>query len=409
MFLHLTMNLRWPASSAFIPTAGSGSSAWGGGRRAGGRWQAEQQGRAAGKAVSRASDGGAVGDGGSETAHPGWEPACAGFLAQALDVSSAEAAGWLNKAARKLEQAAAKQPQGAAPQPQPSATIRLAEVQQLVEVILNGVIGMPKASMVTMLRKWPRYLASKPAQPLGVANFLREEVGVTESRAGCLLRLAPQLLGTSVEVLRQRSKALQCALGLSDAQLARIIHRRPDVLGRSVSGIDQQYPALLEWCRDCGWTSDQFIKMVTARPRILSSPVPTLQNNFALMMEVCRLSQRQTVDAMCSQPNLLHRTIATPEKIRKLDFLQQVIGRPMADLAQVRSYIDCSLPDRIAPRTYFRLARGKKLGPTLGYLREGWPEFYKACGCTEAEYEEWLAAWQQTPEGRKWGAKAGPA
>ncbi len=98
--------------------------------------------------------------------------------------------------------------------------------------------------------------------------------------------------------------------------------------------------------------------------------------------------------------------MATPGNERKLDFLQRVIRRPRADVVQIPVYVSRSLENIIAPRTYFMRARGRELSRTLSYLRETYPAFCKRCGCTEAEFGEWLTAWRQTPEGRLWGDKA---
>lgn len=145
---------RVPAVLVQVPTA-SGQPAAG---RQAGRRTPPQLGRAAATAVGSAgggspaahdrsgssegggSDGGGGGTdegggGGSMAAHAGWERACADFLAQALDVSSAQTAGWLDKAARKKELDAAKQASGGEQHTAAPAVIRLAEVQQLLGVL----------------------------------------------------------------------------------------------------------------------------------------------------------------------------------------------------------------------------------------------------------------------------------
>lgn len=60
----------------------------------------------------------------------------------------------------------------------------------------------------------------------------------------------------------------------------------------------------------------------------------------------------------------------------------------------------------IAPRTFFWRSLGRELSPSLSFLSLALPAFCRHGGCTEAQFEEWLAAWRQAPEGRRWGTKA---
>ncbi len=269
--------------------------------------------------------------------------------------------------------------------------------------------GMPAAGMAAALRKWPRYLACEPAQPRGTARFLRAELGLTAKQAASFLRTWPQLLGMEAGVLRQRRDALQCSLVLSEAQLTTAIRRMPMLLAHSVSGIQQQAAGLLVWCHARGWTADGVAEMVSKEPRIMQCAFSTSQTNFDRFVDMCSLSQEQGVALCCSSPSVLVRNMATLEIKRKLGFLQRVIRRPAADLAQSPAYLGRPLENVIAPRAYFMRASGKQLSPSLHEMSLTWARFYKACGCTEAEFEEWLAAWRRTPEGRQWGSDAGTA
>ncbi len=324
---------------------------------------------------------------------------CADFLAQQLGVSLEEAIDWLDKAARKRALAAARQLPGDA-----LAAISLVEVQQLLD-ILSGVIGMPRAGMATVLRSWPRYLACQPAQARSVACFLREELGSTAKQAATLLRTRPQYLSLEVGLLKKRREALQRSLGLSDAQLARAGGSQSLLLG-----LKHHWHRAEGFCAagvvrrarlDGGWVA----QMVSSRPSILTSSVATMQAKLGRLMEVCSLSQQEAALVARSWPDVLYRSLDTSSTLSKLDFLEQVIGRPLAALGRAPSYISLSLPNTIAPRTYFMRERGKRLSPTLRYLRSGLPDFCKQCRRTEVEFAEWVAAWRQTPDGRKWGSK----
>lgn len=329
-----------------IATAGRTSSASGRGSNS-----------SSGAANSRSDGGG----GSDELAHPGWEPACACFLAQELDISSAVSAGWLDTAARKFVQDAAKQP--ARDTSQAPTMINLAEVQQLLDV-LSSVIGMPPAGIASVLRKWPRYLACQPAQPRGVACFLRQEVGLTAKQAATLLRAKPVLLGKAVEVLRQRREALQRSLGLSDAQLQRVIGGVPTLLTFSAAGIEERYCELQEWCNECGWTSAEVAEMVSAQPPMLKNSIATLQTNFDRLVELCSFSQQEAAAVVRSWAHVLHSSMDTPNNLRKLDFFKHVIKRPLAALAHAPAYVSYSL-------TYFIRERGNQLSPSLRYLVSG--------------------------------------
>ncbi len=318
---------------------------------------------------------------------------CADFLAQQLGVSLEEAIDWLDKAARKRALAAARQLPGDA-----LAAISLAEVQQLLD-ILSGVIGMPRAGMATVLRSWPRYLACQPAQARSVACFLREELGLTAKQAATLLRTRPQYLSLEVGLLKKRREALQRSLGLSDAQLARAGGSQSLLLGLNTIGIEQNASALLAWCGELGWAADEVAQMVSSRPSILTSSVATMQANLGRLMEVCSLSQQEAALVARSWPDVLYRSLDTSSTLSKLDFLEQVIGRPLAALGRALSYISLSLPNTIAPRTYFMRERGQRLSPTLRYLRSGLPDFCKQCRCTEVEFAEWVAAWRRRTGG----------
>jgi len=212
-----------------------------------------------------------------------------------------------------------------------------------------------------------------------------------------------------VDILQQRRSAWQRGLGLSDAQLAKIIGGQMRLMSYTVMGIEEQAAAMLAWCHARGWTAGDVAKMVSAQPMLLASDCSTLQTNLDRFADICGLSQEQAAAICRTWPTVLTNNMATPGNERKLDFLQRVIGRPRADVVQFPVYVSQSLENVIAPRTYFMRARGRELSRTLSYLRESHPVFCKRCGCTEAEFGEWLAAWRQTPEGRQWGGKAAAA
>ncbi len=364
---------------------------------------------AASSAAARSQEGCVLGGGVGSSEERAWELyECADLLAQQLGVDFDEALSWLDKAARKRELAAAKQLDTGTLQMAATTGINTAQVQQLLDA-LSDFIGMQPAGMAAMLRKWPRYLACEPAQPRNAGRFLREELGLTAETAASLLRQNPRLLAMEVDILQQRRSAWQRGLGLSDAQLAKIIGGQPQLMSYTVTSIEEQAAALLAWCRACGWTAGDVAKTVSTEPRLLTSDCSTLQTNLDRFVDVCGLSQEQAAAACRSWPTVLITNMATPGNERKLDFLQRVIGRPRADVVQFPVYVSRSLENVIAPRTCFMRARERELSRTLSYLRETHPAFCKACGCTEAEFGEWLTAWRQTPEGRQWGGKAATA
>ncbi len=365
-----------------------------------------RQSAAAISAAARSQEGCVLGGGVGSGEERAWELyECADLLARQLGVDSDEALSWLDKAARKRELAAAKQLETGALQMAATTGISTARVQQLLDA-LSGIIGMQPADMAAMLRKWPRYLACEPTQPRNAGRFLREELGLTASQAVVFVRIWPQLLGMDVAVLRQRRDAWQRSLSLSDAQLAKIIGGQPRLMSYTVTSIEEQAAAVLAWCRARGWTAGDVAKTVSIEPRLLTSDCSTLQTNLDRFVDVCGLSQEQAAAVCRSWPCVLTTNMATPGNERKLDFLHRVIGRPRADVVQFPVYVRQSLENIIAPRTYFMRARGRELSRTLSYLRETHPVFCKRCGCTEADFGEWLTAWRQTPEGRLWGSKA---
>ncbi len=226
-------------------------------------------------------------------AAPIWEAACADLLAQELDVTPAEAAGWLSKAACKRTLAAGKQLQNGTAH---TTAISAAEARQLLDV-LSGIIGMQPADMVAMLRKWPRYLACEPAQPRRAGRFLREELGLTAKMAASLLCESPWLLAMEVDILQQRRSAWQRGLGLSDAQLAKAIGGYTRLMAYTVTGIEEQAAAVLAWFRARGWTADDVVKMGSQHPRLLARHCSTLQTNLDRFADVCGLSQEQAAAA----------------------------------------------------------------------------------------------------------------
>ncbi len=365
-----------------------------------------RQSAAASSAAARSQEGCVLGGGVGSSEERAWELyECADLLARQVGVDSDEALSWLDKAVRKRELAAAKQLETGALQMAATTGINMAQVQQLLDV-LSGIIGMQPAGMAAVLRKWPRYLACEPAQPRSAGRFLREELGLTAKTAALLLRQNPWLLAMEVDILQQRRSAWQRGLGLSDAQLAKVLGRQPHLMTYTVTGIEKQAAAMLAWCRARGWIADDVVKMGSTQPMLLSSDCSTLQTNLDRFADVCGLSQEQAAAVCRSWPTLLITNMATPGNERKLDFLQHVTGRPRADVVQVSVYVSRSVENVIAPRTYLMRARGRELSRTLSYLRETYPAFCKRCGCTEAEFGEWLTAWRQTPEGRQWGSKA---
>lgn len=116
------------------------------------------------------------------------------------------------------------------------------------------------------------------------------------------------------------------------------------------------------------------------------------------------LSQQQAVAAISAWPETLVMNMAMPSKVRKLVFLQRVIGQPVADLARSPSYLAYSLETRIAPRTCFRLEQGMDLGPTLSYLRDGG---LRSTGRAPARKRNTRSGWR--PGGRRLTAWSGAA
>lgn len=117
---------------------------------------------------------------------PGWEPACAGLLAGELDVSSGEAASWLDKAADKRRREAAGRLSGKIAQP--PLVISLPEVTQLVGMLRDGT-GLGSAGLTLLLRKWPRMLSHESAKLGASMAFLREELGLDAAGAAAALRV----------------------------------------------------------------------------------------------------------------------------------------------------------------------------------------------------------------------------
>ncbi len=408
---HSGHQMRWamPAGRHRVEGTASAAAAAAGphGIGSGGSSQrTRRQSAAAISAAARSQEGCVLGGGVGSGEERAWELyECADLLARQLGVDSDEALGWLDKAVRKRKLAAAKQLETGALHMAATTDYNTAQVHQLLDV-LSGIIGMQPADMAAMLRKWPRYLACEPTQPRSAGRFLREELGLTAEMASSLLRQTPWLLAIKVDILQQRRSAWQRGLGLSDAQLAKVLGRQPHLMTYKVTGIEEQAAAVLAWCRARGWTADDVVKMASRDPRLLARHFSTLQTNLDRFVHVCGLSQEQAAAVCRSWPTVLITNMATPGNERKLDFLHRVIGRPRADVVQLPVYLSRSMENVIAPRTYFMRARGRELSRTLSYLREAHPVFCKRCGCTEAEFGEWLTAWRQTPEGRQWGGKA---
>lgn len=154
------------------------------------------------------------------------------------------------------------------------------------------------------------------------------------------------------------------------------------------------------------WKTDRLRSpfMTRRQPHLLCLDAAKLQRNVDELEGACGYSPARAEDLVRDNPELLLHNLASPRNLRKLEFLSEVIGRPTGHIDQFPAYFNCSLGRNIAPRTYVLMARGLPLSPSLSYLRVSAALFPQRVGMTAKEYEEWVAAWRTTPEGRKWGA-----
>lgn len=314
--------------------------------------------------------------------------------------------------------------------------ISLDEVQQIVAMLRDSTgAGMGPADAAAVLISWPRMLACEPAQLCGTMRFLREELAMGTTAAAAVVKARPRVLGMNLADLQHRVAVLQASTGLSDSELRvavvnepKLLAFLPETMWRSAAELATHFggqealrkmvakqprvlmapvttrQAALDWCAAAGLTAEQTAKAVAAHPELLTVNATTLQRRFNWLMDSCSLDRQQAASLLYRCPTLLLRDMGNVTNSRKLLFLVEVIRRPLSQVGQFPSYFHRSLKDVIAPRTYLMRALEIPISPTLHYLRYTKADFCKRCNLTEAEYTEWLAAWRQTPEGRRWGS-----
>jgi len=217
-------------------------------------------------------------------------------------------------------------------------------------------MGVRDSAMGEMLEKCPRLLLAPVYQVGCVVSFLHE--------LGISWRLMPFILERFPSVfLHPPSHSLQplaawmaddLRLGATGARA--VIEGWPQVLTYTPVELQAKCAGL----QAAGLCQDTLSSMVAASPDILSldlelQALPTLH-----FLQASGLSKAEVSSMLAAEPRIIWLNFSSASEQKKLQFLQNVLGREVADLAECPAYALMRL-GKVAPRAAFLRQQGREL------------------------------------------------
>ncbi|GAQ86816.1 hypothetical protein KFL_003130050 [Klebsormidium nitens] len=177
-----------------------------------------------------------------------------------------------------------------------------------LQLLLNVGVQHKRAHIGLVVTKCPQALLKGPARLAAVIDFLETEADIPPTRTEKLLLTVPELLGTRLEVPREKLDFLY-DLGLTEGQVGKVVGWKPRVLLTSVQGLEER----VSFFERLGLSRHELAYMVEQFPDLLTYSV---RGNF--------------------QP--------------KVDYLVNEMGRPVDELVRFPRFFSFSLDTRIKPR-----------------------------------------------------------
>jgi hypothetical protein len=179
-------------------------------------------------------------------------------------------------------------------------------------------------------------------------------LGLQEAEVDRIVEKRPEVLFTSVEAYDQLVGFLQETLGLDLSQVCLAVRREPSLLWRS----PERLRGGLALLRARGLSEDQARQAVLGFPSILRYSEERTEAKFAVL-EAHGLSPAAAAEAVAKHPFLLSLAEATLDE--KLQFFIEELGWEVEDVVKMRKCLTYSLPGRLRPRAAF----AKRLGVRL--------------------------------------------
>lgn len=363
------------------------------------------------------------------TARPGLEPGCVEWLACRLHVSRRQATSLLERASVSLGPAAS------------GVNCSGLTITQHVQPVVDALtaIGFSMPAMSALLQRQPQLLAHSSMELLETAESYVEHMGLTSRKLVRQAAAAPSVLTVSAEDLALRQARICSILSISTDTFRRLaascpafavcdsqeVSERLEFLS-SVTGCSRQdmarqlvaYPRLLAcssqrivaavgWLKSQSWSAET-VSRIAARAggRVLDLRPAGMRQTLSWLTGRAGLAEAAALKAIAAQPSLLITNLESCASLAKLQFLEQVLGRPLASLVQRPDYLSHSLDGCIAPRTFYLQSRGWPPTTTLRHLCYTAAEWVAYCRISTAQYEQWRKEeWLPSAAGQTWGVK----
>jgi len=278
---------------------------------------------------------------------------------------------------------------------------------------LRGLLGELSSGHVRkIIVASPALLALSERELEERASWLRSSTGMSEEELAHAIGAEPKLLTVSLEAVKRRLDWFRQRLGISDGRLRRVASRAPLSLLLSV---DRTLEARVEYLGSLGLGTPQIATVVVRTPRVLHSPISSLQQKVDWLMHETSLPPTELASWLERQPDYfglpparLTDMLATltdlgmsvggaklvlraepsvltqqQEQLRmRAAFFTSILGGTAEELRQVPHMLVCDLTKHVVLRHAFCLSRGLEVSP-VDLLVKGTARFCEVAACSE--------------------------
>ncbi|XP_022949554.1 transcription termination factor MTERF2, chloroplastic [Cucurbita moschata] len=212
---------------------------------------------------------------------------------------------------------------------------------------------VPNASITDAIRSWPLILGSSASKlELMVDSF--DELGVRSKKLGQVIATSPQLLLQRPQEFLQVVSYLE-EIGFDKESVGRILARCPEIFATSV---EKTLRRKLEFLISIGVSKTHLPRAIRKYPELLvSDPDRTLFPRIRYLRQR-GLSKRDIAFMVGRFSPLLGYSIEEVLK-PKLDFLVNVMEKPIKEVVEYPRYFSYSLEKKITPR--FRVLKERNI------------------------------------------------
>lgn len=206
---------------------------------------------------------------------------------------------------------------------------------------------VPEASIHHAIRDWPLILGCSvdKMKPM-VEQF--DELGVRKAALGKVICTSPQLLYRKPEEFQKVVSFLLDDLGLPEDHLAQVLVRCPKIFAGS---IENTFQKKVEFLTKLGIRTTALPGVIKKNPEFLLSDVDrNVIPRLAYLMQF-GLSTREIASMVARFSPLLTYSIKLVLR-PKLDFLLNIMGKPVSEVVRFPRYFSYSLENKIKPRFF---------------------------------------------------------